>query len=233
MKEAGKWFLIYQKNQYHQVVELIDIVLPELFKQIKAKYKIKGYNYPARQRPKGARTQSLYAEALKGYASSGNPQEEEENRYNKPPPPRERKCRAFAMTTEEFLDLPSIEAVGQAEKITWNTKVATAQEINKSKEETKQRLKEVKKTVKADMEALRSEIEESKSNTQPSTEINIEEMKKEITATLKREMSTMIEMATKTAVDSVKNNLNKHMEGRFTSLEDKFITLVGTVKTKI
>eukprot|EP00957_Ditylum_brightwellii_P084577 6431500-Ditylum_brightwellii.AAC.1 len=91
----------------------------------------------------------------------------------------------------------------------------------------------MKKTVKADVEVLRKEIEESKSNTQPSTETNIEEIKKEITATLKREMSTMIETATKMAVDSVKNNLDKYMEGRYTSLEDKFITLVGTVETKL
>eukprot|EP00957_Ditylum_brightwellii_P191197 14558543-Ditylum_brightwellii.AAC.2 len=89
-------------------------------------------------------------------------------------------------------------------------------------------MEEVKKTVKADVEALRKEIEESKSNTQHSTETNMKEMKKEMTAILKREMSTMIEMATKTAVASVKNDLDKYMEGRFTSLEEKFITLVGT-----
>eukprot|EP00957_Ditylum_brightwellii_P177227 13500893-Ditylum_brightwellii.AAC.1 len=107
---------------------------------------------------------------------------------------QERKRRAFAMTTEEFPDLSSIEAVEQAEEITQNAKVATAQEINKLKEETKQKLEEVKKMVKADMEVLRKEIEETKSNTQPSTETNTKEMKKETTATLKREMFTMIVM---------------------------------------
>eukprot|EP00957_Ditylum_brightwellii_P030504 2309934-Ditylum_brightwellii.AAC.1 len=106
------------------------------------------------------------------------------------------------MTTEEFPDLPPIEAVEQADEITRNAKVATAQEINKLKEETKQRMEEVEKTVKAHVEALRKEVEESKSITQPSTETNIEEMKNEITSTLKREMSTMIETATKTVVDS-------------------------------
>eukprot|EP00957_Ditylum_brightwellii_P205922 15346012-Ditylum_brightwellii.AAC.1 len=84
-------------------------------------------------------------------------------------------------------------------------------------------MEEVEKTVKADVAALRKEMEESKSTTLYSAETNIEEMKNKITATLKREMSTMIETATKTAVDSVKNNLDKYMEGRITSLEDKFI----------
>eukprot|EP00957_Ditylum_brightwellii_P041717 3159460-Ditylum_brightwellii.AAC.1 len=94
-------------------------------------------------------------------------------------------------------------------------------------------MEEVEKMVKADVAALRKEIEESKSSTHYSTKTNIEEMKNEITTTLKREMSTMIEMATKTAVDSVKNDLDKYMEGRFTSLEDKFITLVGIVETQL
>eukprot|EP00957_Ditylum_brightwellii_P091126 6938318-Ditylum_brightwellii.AAC.1 len=137
------------------------------------------------------------------------------------------------MTTEEFPDLLPIEAVEQAEEITQNAKVVTAQEINKSKEETKQRMEGVEKTVKADVEALRKEIEESKSITHFSTETNIEEMKEEITATLKREISTMIETATKMVLDSLKNNLDKYMEGRITSLEDIFITLVGTVETQL
>eukprot|EP00957_Ditylum_brightwellii_P180639 13760483-Ditylum_brightwellii.AAC.1 len=76
-------------------------------------------------------------------------------------------------------------------------------------------MEEVEKTVKADVAALRKEMEESKSTKHYLTETNIEDMKNEITATLKREMSTMIEMATKTAVDSVKNNLDKYMEGRY------------------
>eukprot|EP00957_Ditylum_brightwellii_P103565 7891159-Ditylum_brightwellii.AAC.1 len=76
-------------------------------------------------------------------------------------------------------------------------------------------------------------MEESKSTTHYSAETNIEDTKNEITATLKREMSTMIETATKKVVDSVKNDLDKYMEGRFTSLEDKFITLVGTVETQL
>eukprot|EP00957_Ditylum_brightwellii_P164070 12492449-Ditylum_brightwellii.AAC.1 len=94
-------------------------------------------------------------------------------------------------------------------------------------------MEEVEKTVKADVAALRKEMEESKSTTHYSVESNIKDMKNEITATLKREMHTMIETATKMAVDSVKSDLDKYMEGRFTSLEDKFIMLVGTVETQL
>eukprot|EP00957_Ditylum_brightwellii_P147808 11256338-Ditylum_brightwellii.AAC.1 len=64
------------------------------------------------------------------------------------------------MTTEKFPDLPPTEAVEQAEEITRNAKIATTREINKLKEETKQRMEEVEKMVKADAEALRKEIEE-------------------------------------------------------------------------
>eukprot|EP00957_Ditylum_brightwellii_P095128 7245652-Ditylum_brightwellii.AAC.1 len=87
-------------------------------------------------------------------------------------------------------------------------------------------MEEVEKTVKADVAALRKETEANKLTTHYSTETNIEEMRNEITATLKRKMSTMIETATKMVVDSVKNDPEKYMEGQFTSLEDKFITLV-------
>eukprot|EP00957_Ditylum_brightwellii_P170483 12976705-Ditylum_brightwellii.AAC.1 len=42
----GKWFLIYKTLQYNEVVECMDKVLPELYKQIRTEHKLEGYEHP-------------------------------------------------------------------------------------------------------------------------------------------------------------------------------------------
>eukprot|EP00957_Ditylum_brightwellii_P107670 8213983-Ditylum_brightwellii.AAC.1 len=63
--EEGKWFLIYKRTQYNEVVEFMDKVLRKLYNQIKPEYKLEGYDYPVQVQSRAVRTQRSYADVKK------------------------------------------------------------------------------------------------------------------------------------------------------------------------
>eukprot|EP00957_Ditylum_brightwellii_P124497 9487955-Ditylum_brightwellii.AAC.1 len=80
----GKWFLIYYKDQYEEVTDFIDKVLPELYTQIDNNYILEDYEIPFRHMKRNTLTHCSYTEALKGLVETSNPQEEEYRKYNQP-----------------------------------------------------------------------------------------------------------------------------------------------------
>eukprot|EP00957_Ditylum_brightwellii_P210846 15365477-Ditylum_brightwellii.AAC.1 len=129
----GKWFLTSDKYQYNKVTEFINHVLPELYEQIDADLKLPDYETPFRKVPKTTKMHCSYAEALKGFAEAGNPQDEEESQYNKL---SEKFCkrRVIAVMMENFPDLADEAEVMKAEEMIKNAKRATAGELKKAQE---------------------------------------------------------------------------------------------------
>eukprot|EP00957_Ditylum_brightwellii_P044173 3351563-Ditylum_brightwellii.AAC.1 len=100
----GKWFFVYKKEEYDEVTDFIDNVLPDLYVQIADDNKLEGYGTPFRQIRQETCTHCSYAEALKRFVEARNPQKEEEQKYDQP---TERTCKrhAIAVVTEDFPDL--------------------------------------------------------------------------------------------------------------------------------
>eukprot|EP00957_Ditylum_brightwellii_P177642 13530679-Ditylum_brightwellii.AAC.1 len=202
VETEGKWFLIYDKDQYDDVTDFIDNVLPDLYVQIDDKYKLEDYETPFRQMKRNTHTHCLYAEALKGLVENSNLQEDEDRKYNQPTE-RTRKCRTIAVVTEDFPDLTEKQKVIKMEEVVNNVKRATAAEMKKTTEEHNKKIAAVESSV-----------------TDPKTLVkqDIEQMKKELTEALKAEMTSMVKVATKEVMDDVRAEMRDYMKEEFKSM---------------